>query len=735
MKHHIVILLFVAAGWVFAVAQPLVQIEYFSTNSGLSQGIVNDVWQDKRGFLWLITWNGLNKFDGYSFKNYKAFSGDDCTLSTNRFISIRETRYGDIWCKTYDGRAYLFDVQAEKFIDVLLTYEKSLQKTFEISAFYVLPKGITWLVSAQGYAFRIDDNACKTGEGIELYSVFNRNLKCDNINAIFQDSDGDEWILTAEGINVIGNKQINSDFPFQMFCETGGEIYLVSKTGKMAHYERKSNALKFIDLPADINEIRYFSSISAGNDSLGIATDEGFIVYNIKTQIFSIFDIRAKEQLSKAAHSFYRDKFGDIWIFNNSRGIVRLNLQTGKTQHFTSPKSSIFFERESRHIFFETADATQWMVPEGGYLCWFDRETEMLKPYYSENDNPLTFFAPFIRNYYTDNQGNIWLMNARGITKISSFNRGFELEDIDNGFEIRGLFLDCERQLWVATKRGVIRIYRPDGSLRGYLDRNGNIVSGKTEFGRSVYCFFEDKEKNIWLGTKNDGLFILKQKGKNSFSLQQFVHNQADEYSISNNGVYSIFEDSKGRVWLGAFGGGLNLLQRTEGDKFLFFHCGNRMRNFPVTNALKVRYITEKNGVMLVGTTNGLLTFSADFQQPEEIKFYRNSRIPALPNTLSSNDVMHIYTDSRGDIYLATFTGGVSKIISRNLLTENIEFKNYSTHDGLSSDLALSIIEDEERQLWIVTENALSMFRPENESFENYSNKFLLHDLNFSEAT
>ena len=100
-------------------AQPLCQIKHFSVNSGLSQGVVVNIMQDKKGFLWFATWNGLNKFDGYTFKNYKAFPGDGCTLTTNRFSYITESKDGDIWCKSYDNRAYLFDIQTEKFIDIL----------------------------------------------------------------------------------------------------------------------------------------------------------------------------------------------------------------------------------------------------------------------------------------------------------------------------------------------------------------------------------------------------------------------------------------------------------------------------------------------------------------------------------------------------------------------------------------------------------------------------------------
>ena len=95
-------------------------------SDGMSQGIVQTIIQDKKGFLWFGTWNGLNKFDGYTFKNYKTSYKDAYILNTNRISQIAETKYGDIWCQVYDGRVYMFDNQTEKFIDVLSSVAESM---------------------------------------------------------------------------------------------------------------------------------------------------------------------------------------------------------------------------------------------------------------------------------------------------------------------------------------------------------------------------------------------------------------------------------------------------------------------------------------------------------------------------------------------------------------------------------------------------------------------------------
>ena len=266
------------------------------------------------------------------------------------------------------------------------------------------------------------------------------------------------------------------------------------------------------------------------------------------------------------------------------------------------------------------------------------------------------------------------------------------------------------------------------------MSPNGKISKNKTSFSGNVYCFLENEKGEIWIGTKRTGLFLLRKKDENSYIIQQYSHHPENEYSLSNNSVYSIYQDKRGHIWVGCFGGGLNLLSPTKDNGIRFIHSGNQLKNYPM-NASKIRHISEtSNGVILIGSTNGLLTFSSTFDQPEEIKFYQNIRIPDIASSLSSNDVMDIYTDSRKNMYVLTFTGGVNQIISDDLLNENIRFKTYTTKNGLASDLVLSMTEDSQKNLWIISENMLSIFNAEQGTFNHFGNKFLQQEFKFSEA-
>lgn len=734
------ILLFFLTMAIITIAQPICQVKHFSVSDGLAQGVVMSILQDQKGLIWLSTWNGLNKFDGYTFKTYKTSQESKYTFGSNRMGTISESKYGDIWCPTYDGQACLFDVETETFIDVLQPIELSTKQTNYVTRIYSLEKGIAWILCENGYAFRVDEQLCKKGEGITLYATSNHNLKGDQIFNVYQDSEEDEWILTDKGVSIIGKKTLDTDFPFQFITQIKETIFLIAENDKLAKYDFHTKKLKFVDIPYPHDKINNVTTI--GKDMLALGTDNGLILYSIPKNSFQQIDIRTATQASNYVESVYQDRQEDIWIFSKDPGIIHLNLATNEKEHLFTPKDEIIKHgRKSRKLIFEDKAGNLWLLPTEGNFCYYDRKDKALKPLLTDINNPKSIFSPLVRSYTLDNQGNCWFATARGVEKLCFFPQSYQFNLTDYEAETRAFLKDSNKRLWTASKSNYIQIYAPDGSLEGYLSKQGNITKEKQAFFNGVYSILEDKDGNIWLGTKDIGLFQLRvagvnpKTGINHYSIHHFEHQPNDPYSLSSNSIYAIFQDSRNNIWVGCYGGGLNLLTQNKEGKTSFIHSNNELRNYPIAYGMKVRNIAEApGGVILVGTTNGLLTFSNNFERLEEIKFYRNIRRPGERNSLSANDIMHIYTDKNKATYVISFTGGVNKVISPNLLNENIQFKNYDKNNGLASDLALSMIEDAQNQLWVVSEIALSKFDPAKETFENYELSSIYQEFNFSEA-
>ena len=711
------------------LAQPICQIQHFSIYNGLVQRTVSDIVQDSKGFIWFSTWNGLNRYDGYTFKNYKAYPGDGCTLTSNRILRIVPDQQNNIWCQTYDARVYLFESHQEKFIDILQPFEQKSGETYIVRKIYALSKGVSWIVCDHG-AFRVDERKLENEDegAITPYTPEIGNLPGRKISRIEQDADGDEWIFTDKSVCIVGQKTISDKTHFTSFCENNEKMYLISSK-RLAIYNQQNKQVQYEEIP--LNYSRLNCMLSLGKDTIGIGTNNGIILFFAKSKQFRNVEMHFNVM------RLFEDSHNELWLFSKEqRGIVRYDPLANEQQHYETPTQNMpKAELRSRDVIFEDSQGTLWVVPHLGCLSYYDREDKELKPYYTDYSKPESKFTPVILNFYVDNQKNFWYANNFWMDKISFFPNASQLTTFDSGHETRASMVDKQQNLWVANKKGVIRIFNPDKTLKGYLTPEGIISPKAISFSRNIYCFTEDEQGNIWMGSKWDGIIRLSPKRDGSFQIRNYVHKEEDPYSLSNNSVYCIYQDSKKRMWIATHGGGINLLQETANGKIRFLHNGNLLKGYSKDKFNKVRVIKEVNNALLVGTTEGLITFSCNFERPEDIKFYDNVRIPDLASSLSSNDVIYIYTDSHKNSYVLTFTGGINQIISDNLLTDHIQFKTYTKRNGLVSDLVLSMIEDQQRNLWVISENTLAKFDPENGTFEHYNEKHLQKEIYFSEAS
>ena len=711
------------------LAQPICQIQHFSIYNGLVQRTVSDIVQDSKGFIWFSTWNGLNRYDGYTFKNYKAYPGDGCTLTSNRILRIVPDQQNNIWCQTYDARVYLFESHQEKFIDILQPFEQKSGETYIVRKIYALSKGVSWIVCDHG-AFRVDERKLENEDegAITPYTPEIGNLPGRKISRIEQDADGDEWIFTDKSVCIVGQKTISDKTHFTSFCENNEKMYLISSK-RLAIYNQQNKQVQYEEIP--LNYSRLNCMLSLGKDTIGIGTNNGIILFFAKSKQFRNVEMHFNVM------RLFEDSHNELWLFSKEqRGIVRYDPLANEQQHYETPTQNMpKAELRSRDVIFEDSQGTLWVVPHLGCLSYYDREDKELKPYYTDYSKPESKFTPVILNFYVDNQKNFWYANNFWMDKISFFPNASQLTTFDSGHATRAIMVDKQQNLWVANKKGVIRIFNPDKTLKGYLTPEGIISPKAISFSRNIYCFTEDEQGNIWMGSKWDGIIRLSPKRDGSFQIRNYVHKEEDPYSLSNNSVYCIYQDSKKRMWIATHGGGINLLQETANGKIRFLHNGNLLKGYSKDKFNKVRVIKEVNNALLVGTTEGLITFSCNFERPEDIKFYDNVRIPDLASSLSSNDVIYIYTDSHKNSYVLTFTGGINQIISDNLLTDHIQFKTYTKRNGLVSDLVLSMIEDQQRNLWVISENTLAKFDPENGTFEHYNEKHLQKEIYFSEAS
>lgn len=344
----------------------------------------------------------------------------------------------------------------------------------------------------------------------------------------------------------------------------------------------------------------------------------------------------------------------------------------------------------------------------------------------------------WFRVLLVDRQHGYWVYTRQGLFRVHFDKAPLTPRKIGSGEEeqVCGLYHDSKQRVWIADKNGFVRLENTEGRIIGYITPQGRISTSAVPFGASVYTVFEDHRGTFWLGAKPDGLFQLTPDG-DAFHVKHFTHDASDPYSLSCDNIYSIAEDRQHRLWIGTYQGGLNMLSldAQASAPYRFINSRNLLRHHPkdeLANCIHKLLITPEN-ILLIATNNGLYTCS--LKEPlDKMLFHCNQRRPDKAASLSCNQVMDIIATGDGDLMVATNGGGVSRILSTDLLTDNIEFQHYMSDKGLPSDICIAMVREKDNSLFIVSEAAMSHFQPANGSFTNYMRGTFSSDFTFTEA-
>ena len=415
----------------------------------------------------------------------------------------------------------------------------------------------------------------------------------------------------------------------------------------------------------------------------------------------------------------YIDSYDKIWFEINQSSIIyydpfnrlskRFDLPTGKVN-----KALKLQDGKEQGVFFLTTS---------GDLVWFDRTQNSVsllntQSELTQNGDKKVFFDILL-----DKDNILWLTSTtNGVFRVSFPKQQFNLFQLPTSnlssaseLAVKTMFQTRNGDIWVATRKA--EVYR--------LDKNAavkQVFSTKNYPIGNVYHIMEDSRGNLWFSTKGNGLVLAVANPTSplGYTFTRFISNELNPSSISGNDVYYTYEDSQHRIWVALFGGGLNLIT-TQNSSMVFKNKFNSFVKYPKYGLyMEVRNITEdKDGRIWVGTSDGLMSFDSHFKNPNQIAFeiYRNETIGS---NISDNDIYVLYKDASSQIWISVFGGGLNKLVRYDKDAKRPVFKSYSLKEGLNSDVILSIVEDNENALWLATENALSRFDKQKETFRNF---------------
>lgn len=624
------------------------KFENLSTIDGLSSSTCVEIFEDKDGFLWFGTIDGLNKYNGYDFTIYRSVINDTHSISSNRIFSMEEDNQGRLWIGTGNG-LNIFDKASERFFRVNHNTDNlhSISSNLVYDLLYDEKTNVLWVATENGInklsLDGIDPSKPDKLTFTKYQTEKNNPQTIDNneVTSILKDADQTIWAITAgkflnryntsnnnfERVKIdVTNAYELDHIPKSVLIDNDGDFWIGNNLAKLILWDRKENVFvtrQFLDINVPIFQIYQDKS-----GVIWVATDGHGIYFLDKTK--GIIDHRVNNPSDPFSISnnqpskILEDNHGIIWIATYNTGINKLALSKSIFGHFFhQPGNPNSLSHKIAQSILMDRSGKIWIGTDGGGLNLFEEESNSFTHFKNIPGDPFSLSSNKLINLCESYDGSIWVCTwDSGLNRFNPVSKKFNR----------------------------------------YLHSESDPYSiGQN----SIWCALEDNKHRLWLGTQAAGLNLFD-PAENKF--YRYKNDPADSGSLINNFVLSIFIDSRNRLFLGTSIGvdvvDLNAVKSLYPSKLLFRHFKEKS-----LQGYRINYITEdRQGNIWIGSDIGLNKLDSNLNLVRTF-----TTMDGLPNNL----VTGIKEDDYGNLWITSKSG-----LSR-LDLQSFKIKNFNTHDGL----------------------------------------------------
>mgnify|MGYP006284104589 FL=1 len=617
------------------------RFNHYTSEDGLSQNMVDCIFQDSKGFMWFGTWNGLNRFDGYSFRTYSPADPGESPLGSIFIYAVEEDGFGNLWIGTEDGlNVYLYD--CDRFIQHL--HEPGNDSTIcsnKVNCLLVDDRGTLWVGTDRGLDRIMQPDGKGTYRDIRHFTYPAGQQSGDGLAIldIYQDRSGRIWAGTDRGLALLDPAQNSmSLFSYQ----PGNEYSLSSNDVQSILQDRQGTlwigtnyGLNRFD-PASKRFTRYFHDRSDENSlvhnsvkdivedirgNIVFGTLGGISIYRPGEDLFYNYryNTHAVTELNNEfVNCLYADEEGNVWIGTERGGVNQFNVHQNEFEYYISiPGMEKSLSSNTINSVWEDDEAL-WVGTAGGGLNRIDHSDDRYVHYRADATRPLSISSDFITCVQRDITGNLligtWgeglnLLTPENEESGTFINLRSDPEDgrsLINNF-ISSMAEDRYGTVWIGTYGG-IAAYDPESRKFSLYSRE----TGEPSISR-VGCLDFDMDHNLWAGTEEGLYFIPSGDGMEDpldFSrVERFLPREEDTGSISGKYIISIHDDSYGNLWVGTYGNGLNKITMDRPDRPVRHFTCYTERDGLCNNTI---YCIEEDasGNLWLSTDNGLSRFN-----------------------------------------------------------------------------------------------------------------------------
>ncbi|WP_166641969.1 hybrid sensor histidine kinase/response regulator transcription factor [Pedobacter duraquae] len=630
-------------------SQSLPSIKYIGVENGLSNNIVNSLYLDRFGFMWMGTYDGLNRYDGYNFKIFRNSQGVGNSLINNHITVLNGDDLNRIWIGTQKGISY-YSYADSKF-HKLLFYNNGKQDTLtaSVNSIAISKAGSIFISTEENGLFVLKKDAVIAGR-----ILLNEN-KDYALKALCLSNDGKLWMYVKDfglcSYNPINGKikLINSEIrnATKIICGEQNILWIGTEAG-LYRYDIQNNIIDKLD--GYQNNDNIMNLMLDRQKKLWISTDgSGIYIYDTQgKKITRLLAGREKGLLSSnSVAQVYEDKESRKWIATLRGGINVIDQQSAQFQtikHDALKSNSLinnfvlsFSEDENQNV---------WIGTDGGGLSHWNRKLNTFTNYIKTND-PGSLKSNFITSILNDSDNNVWIASFSGgidrfdkrekkFIHYSCYNDIKRIEEVN----IWKLFQDRDENLWAGTTKGGA-LYRYNQSMDKFelfdnrlkdihalfQDGKGNLWAGNytelikidpinkrhefTKVDLAIRTINEDSKRHLWMGIEGGGLLQFDPTTKK-------IIKYTEHDGLPSSSVLNILVDSKDNLWCSTYNGLSKFDIKERTFKNYFTSDGLQSNQFNYNAALKL-----KDGAFLFGGINGFNLF-----YPGNIK--ENKRIPKI---------------------------------------------------------------------------------------------------------
>lgn len=604
-----------------------------TNNEGLSNSSVNTIFQDSQGLMWFGTWDGLNVYNGKEFNVFKPDLGKSNSISNNIIRDIVEQGKAYLWFATdfginrYDRRSKSFE---RYFVDA-----RNMGVSVEHSFFVAVNSRNMVFAAVYGQGIYYFDE--QKQDFVQLKTA--SGIKC---RRIFFDADDNLWVLSEPGTlsKISFRKNIQASVPAGVSrVEMPGNVLSVFRgNGKDMWFQTSDRRLFCTGTQSrQVSEITAFPHNAGRINALTV--QGGSLLLGTSNGLYSLEPASGEVQLvvpSVAVLSLFAGSQKIVWVGTDMQGVWQLSPSREKFNAYLSENINPL-SRGAVRAFAESDDGLLWVGTKGSGIFT-----------YQAKDHPgkLTLTEHFDA--------------ASGLLSNSVYTI------------VRG----SGNELWIGTDGQGINYYDKSRHRFFALQAGGNPARQINI--SSVYSILPDGDNVLWVGTSGYGMYrLVVNKSTTPYSIQsfkQYIFEEGNPSSLSNNIVYSIIRDNKDHLWIATRGGGLNRFDLRNGRFQAFRYISGNRKTISSDDILSLH--KDRQGFLWVGTSLGLNKLTGfTNSQPDFIHFTEKEGI-------SNNTIHGILEDSKGNLWVST-NRGISKLVKE---AGKYRIVSYYKKDGLQDN-------------------------------------------------